>query len=126
MAAADPHAKVLLVEDNELNRDMLGRRLARHGFKVAFASDGYQALIAAELDPPELVLMDLSLPGLDGWEAVRRLKANAQTRAIPVIVLTANAMTEDRDKAMAAGCNGFETKPINFANLLGRIDRLLP
>ena len=119
------HRKILLVEDNEMNRDMLGQRLIRRGFEVTFAADGNEAIETAGSENPELVLMDLSLPGMDGWEATRRLKANDLTSHIPVVALTANAMREDRDSAVAAGCDGYQTKPIDFANLLTTIDQLL-
>jgi len=118
-------AKLLLIEDNEVNRDMLSRRLARKGYEVIAAIDGEQGLASARDDKPDLILMDLSLPKLDGWEATRRLKADAATRHIPVIALTAHAMTEDRDKALQAGCDGFETKPVDFARLLEKVETLL-
>ncbi len=117
--------KILLVEDNEMNRDMLSRRLARRGYEVAIAVDGEQGLVSARSDPPALILMDMSLPGLDGWEATRRLKAMPETRAIPVIALTAHAMAGDREKTIAAGCDEFETKPVDLERLLGKIEGLL-
>lgn len=118
-------AKILLVEDNELNRDMLSRRLARRGFEVVLAGDGAEGLDAARAERPDLVVMDLSLPVLDGWEATRRLKADADTRAIPVIALTAHAMSGDREQAMAAGCDDFDTKPVEFGRLVEKIEVLL-
>ena len=116
---------ILVVEDNEMNRDMLTRRLARKGFEVVAANDGEQGLEAARSAAPSLILMDMSLPSLDGWEATRRLKADPRTRAIPVIALTAHAMPGDRDRALEAGCDDYETKPIEFPTLLGKIQRLL-
>jgi CheY-like chemotaxis protein len=118
-------AKLLLVEDNEMNRDMLARRLARRGYAVAVAIDGEQGLDLARSETPALVLMDMSLPGLDGWEATRRLKAAPETRGIPVIALTAHAMAGDREKALAAGCDDFDTKPIDFSRLVDKIEALL-
>lgn len=119
-------ARVLLVEDNELNRDMLSRRLARQGFDVATAVDGAEALVRARADPrPDLILMDLSLPVIDGWEVTRRLKRDPDTRAIPVIALTAHAMPGDREQALAAGCNDFDTKPVDLARLVGKMQALL-
>ena len=118
-------AKILLVEDNEMNRDMLSRRLQKKGYEVVMAVDGEQGVAMAEAQAPALVLMDMSLPGLDGWEATRRLKAAAATRAIPVIALTAHAMAGDREKALAAGCDDFDTKPIELERLLAKIEALL-
>jgi CheY-like chemotaxis protein len=118
-------AKILLVEDNEMNRDMLSRRLARRGYDVVIAVDGEQGVAMARAEAPALILMDMSLPGLDGWEATRRLKAMPETRAIPVIALTAHAMAGDREKAVAAGCDDFDTKPVDLARLLGKIEALL-
>jgi two-component system, cell cycle response regulator DivK len=117
--------KILLVEDNEMNRDMLARRLERRGFEVIIAVDGSQGVAMAQSESPELILMDMSLPVLDGWEATRQLKAGAETRAIPVIALTAHAMSGDREKAMAAGCDDYDTKPIELPRLLAKIDALL-
>lgn len=117
--------RILLVEDNEMNRDMLSRRLIRKGFKVEIATDGKQGLAIAQADPPDLILMDMSLPVLDGWEATRQLKTNTITQHIPVIGLSAHAMTGDREKGMAAGCNDYDTKPIEFKRLLGKIQALL-
>jgi CheY-like chemotaxis protein len=118
-------AKILLVEDNEMNRDMLSRRLERKGFEVVRAADGQQGVDLAMSEGPDLILMDMDLPIIDGWEATRRVKAGAGTRAIPVIALTAHAMVGDRDKAMAAGCDDYDTKPIDFPRLLGKIEVLL-
>lgn len=117
---------ILLVEDNEMNRDMLSRRLARRGHAVRIAVDGAAAVQAAVQQPPALVLMDLSLPVLDGWEATRRIKADARTRHVPVIALTAHAMPGDRERALAAGCDDFDTKPVDLARLLAKIEALAP
>lgn len=116
---------ILLVEDNEMNRDMLSRRLKRRGYDVAIAVDGQEALAAVKVSRPDLVLMDMSLPVLDGWEATRRLKADAMTRTLPVIALTAHAMEGDRAKALAAGADDFDTKPVDLPRLLGKIEALL-
>ena len=118
-------AKLLLVEDNEMNRDMLSRRLTRRGYEVAIAIDGAEGLAMAQSEHPDLVLMDMSLPVMDGWEATRRVKADAATRAIPVIALTAHALVEDRERATAAGCDDFDTKPVELPRLLEKINRLL-
>ncbi|MEO7242998.1 MAG: response regulator [Variovorax sp.] len=118
-------AKILLVEDNEMNRDMLSRRLIRRGFEVVIASDGAEALEAAALERPDLILMDMSLPTLDGWEAARRLKADATLCGIPVIALTAHAMSGDRERAIEAGCDEFDTKPVELERLLTKMDKLL-
>jgi CheY-like chemotaxis protein len=118
-------AKILLVEDNEMNRDMLSRRLQRRGYNVLTAVDGESGLALTKSDFPALVLMDMSLPGIDGWEATRRLKADPATRAIPVIALTAHAMAGDREQALAAGCDDFDIKPIDLDRLLGKIEALL-
>ncbi len=118
-------AKILLVEDNEMNRDMLSRRLARRGYQVAIAVDGEQGVAMAGSEAPALILMDMSLPGLDGWEATRRIKSGPGTRAIPVIGLTAHAMAGDREKALAAGCDDFDTKPVDLERLLAKIEALL-
>ena len=118
-------AKILLVEDNELNRDMLSRRLARKGYEVLLAEDGAKGVAAAAAERPDLVLMDMSLPVLDGWEATRRLKAAPETRPIPVIALTAHAMSSDREKALEAGCDDYDTTPVELPRLLGKIERLL-
>src|SRR5437763_7053791 len=117
--------KVLLVEDNEMNRDMLSRRLIRRGFEVVVAVDGEQGVATATLERPDIILMDMSLPVLDGWEATRRLKAADATRGIPVIALTAHAMAGDRDKALEAGCDDYDTKPVELPRLLGKIEALL-
>jgi two-component system, cell cycle response regulator DivK len=118
-------AKILLVEDNEMNRDMLSRRLARNGYEVSIAIDGQQGADMAMSQLPDLILMDMSLPVIDGWEATRRIKANDATRKIPVIALTAHAMAGDREKAMEAGCDDYDTKPVEIARLLGKIAALL-
>jgi CheY-like chemotaxis protein len=118
-------AKILLVEDNELNRDMLSRRLSRRGYLVVEATDGEAALALAASERPDLILMDMSLPVLDGWEATRRLKATPATRPIPVIALTAHAMVADRERCLEAGCDDFDTKPVEIERLLGKIARLL-
>lgn len=117
--------RILLVEDNEMNRDMLGRRLERRGYEVIFAMDGLEGVALARSEAPDLVLMDLSLPVLDGWEATRRLKATPDTHTIPVIALTAHAMRGDQERAMAAGCDDYDSKPVDFARLLGKIETLL-
>jgi two-component system cell cycle response regulator DivK len=117
--------KILLVEDNEMNRDMLSRRLMRHGYEVVLALDGQSGVEMTQSETPDLILMDMSLPVLDGWEATRRLKANAATQHIPVIALTAHAMSSDRDKALEAGCDDYDTKPIELPRLLGKIAALL-
>jgi CheY-like chemotaxis protein len=117
--------KILLVEDNEMNRDMLSRRLEKKGFEVVMAVDGQQGVDLALSEIPDLILMDMDLPVIDGWEATRRVKAGESTHAIPVIALTAHAMVGERDKAMAAGCDDFDTKPIDFPRLLGKITTLL-
>jgi CheY-like chemotaxis protein len=117
--------RLLIVEDNEMNRDMLSRRLAKRGYDVAIAVDGEQGLAMARSAPPALILMDMSLPGLDGWEATRQLKSLPETRGVPVIALTAHAMAGDREKAIAAGCDDFDTKPVDLARLLEKIEALL-
>lgn len=117
--------RILLVEDNALNRDMLSRRLARHGYDVDVAVDGGEALSRAVSSTPGLILMDLSIPVIDGWEVTRRLKQDPATRDIPVIALTAHAMSGDREKALAAGCDEFETKPVDLAALLAKMAALL-
>jgi two-component system cell cycle response regulator DivK len=119
-------SKILLVEDNEMNRDMLSRRLVRQGYEVLLAQDGERGVAMAAEERPDLVLMDMSLPILDGWEATRRLKADPSTKVIPIIALTAHALTADREKALAAGCDDYDTKPIELARLLEKITRLLP
>ncbi len=117
--------KILLVEDNEMNRDMLSRRLERRNFEVRIAVDGAQALAEAATFAPDLILMDMSLPVIDGWEATRRLKGDPATAVIPIIALTAHAMVSDRDAALAAGCDDYESKPVDLARLLGKIEALL-
>ena len=117
--------KVLLVEDNEMNRDMLSRRLLRKGFEVVMAVDGGQAVSMAESEHPDLILMDMSLPVIDGWEATRRVKTAKETAHIPIIALTAHAMSGDREKALGAGCDDYDTKPIEMSRLLEKIDALL-
>jgi len=117
--------RILLVEDNEMNRDMLSRRLVKRGYDVALALDGEQGVAMARAEVPALILMDMSLPGIDGWEATRQLKAASETRAIPVIALTAHAMAGDREKALAAGCDDFDTKPVDLNRLLEKIEALL-
>jgi CheY-like chemotaxis protein len=118
-------ATILVVEDNELSRDALSRRLARRGYRVVLAGDGAQAIEVARDERPDLILMDLGLPRIDGWEATRRLKADATTQRIPIIVLSAHAMTNDRDKALQAGGDEFDTKPIRFDTLLDKVEALL-
>ena len=117
--------KILLVEDNEMNRDMLSRRLIKKGYEVVIALDGEQGLAMAKSESPVLILMDLSLPIIDGWEAIRRLKADAETRATPVIALTAHAMSGDRETAIAAGADDYDTKPIELVRLLEKMETLL-
>jgi two-component system cell cycle response regulator DivK len=117
--------KILLVEDNEMNRDMLSRRLERRGYRVAIALDGEQGVAMAGSEAPDLVLMDMSLPVLDGWEAARRLKAVPETRAIPIIALTSHAMVGDREMAIEAGCDDYDTKPVEFQRLLEKIETIL-
>ncbi|HEV8624765.1 MAG TPA: response regulator [Acidimicrobiia bacterium] len=118
-------AKILLVEDNEMNRDMLSRRLERRGYEVIVAVDGEEGVARAKADAPDLVVMDLSLPGIDGWEATRQLKASDETQAIPVLALTAHAMAGDREKALEAGCDEFDTKPVDLPRLVDKIEGLL-
>ena len=118
-------AKVLLVEDNEMNRDMLSRRLTRRGFDVVFAADGKQGVALARSEKPDIILMDMSLPVMDGWEATRCVKADDATRSVPVIGLTAHAMSGDREKAIEAGCDDYDTKPVEIDRLIGKIERLL-
>ena len=117
--------KVLLVEDNEMNRDMLSRRLARNGYEVVMAVDGQQAVTMAGSEDPDIILMDMSLPVIDGWEATRRVKADPATQKIPVIALTAHAMAEDESKARNAGCDDFDTKPVDIQRLIGKMKALL-
>lgn len=118
-------SKILLVEDNEMNRDMLARRLQRTGFEVVVAVNGQEAIELASSEMPALILMDLSLPVLDGWEATRRIKADPKTASIPVIALTAHAIASDRDEALACGCDDFDTKPIDMKRLLDKINAFL-
>ncbi len=118
-------AKILLVEDNEMNRDMLSRRLERKGYAVTIAVDGQQAVDMAASEVPALILMDMSLPVIDGWEATRRIKADDRTRSIPIIALTAHAMQGDEQKAKEAGCDDYDVKPVELLRLLGKIETLL-
>ena len=118
-------AKILLVEDNELNRDMLSRRLMRRGFKVLIAIDGASGVTTAEIELPDLIVMDMSLPILDGWEATKRLKQITATQNIPIIGCSAHAMVGDRERGIEAGCDDYDTKPIEFTRLLGKIEQLL-
>ena len=117
--------KILLVEDNEMNRDMLSRRLVRGGYEIIIAEDGARGVAMASSDRPDLILMDMSLPVIDGWEATRRIKATPELCKIPVIALTAHAMATDREKALRAGCDDYDTKPIELQRLLGKIETLL-
>lgn len=117
--------RILLVEDNEMNRDMLSRRLARKKYEVLVAVDGAEGVAMARSEEPDLILMDMSLPVMDGWEATRRLKASPETGAIPVIALTAHAMSGDREKALEAGCDDYDTKPIELPHLLAKMEALL-
>ena len=117
--------KILLVEDDEMNRDMLSRRLIKREYEVVIATDGEQGVAMASSETPDIILMDMSLPGIDGWTATRQVKADEATRAIPVIALTAHAMAGDREKALEAGCDDFDTKPVELQRLLGKIEALL-
>jgi len=117
--------KVLLVEDNEMNRDMLSRRLIRRGFDVVFAVDGKQGVDLARSEKPDIILMDMSLPVMDGWQATRCVKSDDATRSVPVIGLTAHAMSGDREKAIEAGCDDYDTKPVEIDRLIGKMERLL-
>ena len=117
--------KILLIEDNEMNRDMLSRRLVRNGFEVVIAVDGAQGIAMAQSERPDLILMDMSLPVIDGWEATRRVRTTEATSAIPIIALTAHAMSGDREKAIEAGCDDYDTKPIELPRLLEKINALL-
>ena len=117
--------RILIVEDNELNRDVLSRRLVRLGYEVLMAARGQDGLRLAESHGPDLILMDLGMPEIDGWECARRLKSLPETRSIPIIALTAHAMRDDRQKALDAGCDDFDTKPIDFSGLVGKMERLL-
>ena len=118
-------AKILLVEDNEMNRDMLSRRLVRKGHEITMAVDGAQGVEMAKAQLPDIILMDMSLPVIDGWEATRQLKADDATRPIPIIALTAHAMAGDQEKAFDAGCDDYDTKPVELSRLLAKIDALL-
>lgn len=117
--------KILLVEDDEMNRDMLSRRLIKRGYEVVLAVDGEQGVAMSGSESPDIILMDMSLPGIDGWTATRQVKADDTTRGIPVIALTAHAMAGDREKALEAGCDDFDTKPVELQRLLGKIEGLL-
>lgn len=117
--------KILIIDDNDMNRDMLSRRLSRRGYEVVIATDGEQGVAAARSEKPDLILMDLNLPGLNGWEATKLLRSEAGTRKIAIIALTAHAMAADRDQAVAAGCDDFDTKPVEINRLLGKIDKLI-
>ena len=118
-------AKILLVEDNEMNRDMLSRRLERRGHTIVMAVDGQQGVDMAKTEVPDIILLDMSLPVVDGWEAARQIKAQPESKDIPVIALTAHAMAGDKEKALKAGCNDYDTKPVELPRLLGKIDALL-
>jgi CheY-like chemotaxis protein len=118
-------ARILLVEDNEMNRDMLSRRLSKRGYEVLIAQDGGEGIAMAHSQSPDLILMDMSLPVVDGWEATRRIKSEVETRSIPVIALTAHAMAGDEEKARSAGCDDFDTKPVELPRLLTKIEALL-
>ncbi len=118
-------AKILLVEDNEMNRDMLSRRLARKGYEVVVAVDGQEGIDSAQTFLPDLIIMDMSLPVIDGWTATRMLKANDTTKHIPIIGFSAHAMIGDRERGMEAGCDDYDTKPVEFSRLLGKIEALL-
>ncbi|MCS6861423.1 MAG: response regulator [Abditibacteriales bacterium] len=117
--------KILLVEDNEMNRDMLSRRLERRGYQVILAVDGAEGIALARSESPDLILMDMDLPVIDGWEATRQLKAASETRGIPIIALTAHAMAGERDKALAAGCDDYDSKPVELPRLLSKMEALL-
>lgn len=117
--------KILLVEDDEMNRDMLSRRLLKRDYEVVIAVDGEQGVAMSRSESPDIILMDMSLPGIDGWTATRQVKADEATRSIPVIALTAHAMAGDREKALEAGCDDFDTKPVELQRLLGKIEALL-
>jgi len=118
-------AKILLVEDNEMNRDMLSRRLERRGYTIVMAEDGQQGVDMARTDSPDIILLDMSLPVIDGWEAARQIKAQPESKDIPVIALTAHAMAGDKEKALQAGCDDYDTKPVELPRLLGKIQALL-
>jgi two-component system, cell cycle response regulator DivK len=118
-------AKILLIEDNEMNRDMLSRRLKRKGFEVVIAADGAQGVQLAREERPDIILMDMSLPVLDGWQATQQIKASAETGSIPIIALTAHALAGDREKSLNAGCDEYETKPVDFPRLMAKIETFL-
>jgi len=118
-------ARILLVEDNEMNRDMLSRRLIKKGYEVEMAVDGQAGYDMAQANKPDLILLDMSLPIMDGWEVARRLKAHDETKGIPIIALTAHAMAGDREKSLEAGCDDYDTKPVDFKRLRGKIDTIL-
>src|SRR6266545_8041480 len=118
-------ARILLIEDNEMNRDMLSRRLAKRGHEVLIATEGLLGMETARREAPDLIVMDMSLPGVDGWEAARRMRADQALRRIPIVALTAHAMAGDREKALAAGCDEYDTKPVDFARLTAKITALL-
>jgi CheY-like chemotaxis protein len=118
-------SKILLVEDNEMNRDMLSRRLKKKGYEVAIAIDGQQGVDMASAEKPDLILLDMSLPVMDGWEAAKRLKSDPATQQVPIIALTAHAMAGDREKSLEAGCDDYDTKPVDLKSLLGKMERLL-
>jgi two-component system cell cycle response regulator DivK len=118
-------SRILLVEDNEMNRDMLSRRLERRGYQVVMAVDGQQGVDMARAESPDLILLDMSLPVIDGWEAASQLKSDGQTAGIPIIALTAHAMSGDRERALEAGCNDYDTKPVDLARLIGKMEALL-
>jgi two-component system cell cycle response regulator DivK len=118
-------SRILLVEDNEMNRDMLSRRLERQGYQVLLAADGLEGVAMATAERPDLILMDMSLPGIDGWEATRRIRGEPAARHIPIIALTAHAMADDRDQAVAAGCDDYDTKPVELPRLVAKIRLLL-
>ena len=117
--------KVLLVEDNEMNRDMLSRRLAKRGYEVVMAIDGQQGVDMAVSEKPDIILLDMSLPVVDGWEAAQQIKANEVSKGVPLVALTAHAMASDRERAMSAGCDDFDTKPVELPRLLGKMEALL-
>ena len=117
--------RILIVEDNEENRDALSRRLQRRGFEVLMAPDGKAGVLMAQEDKPDLILMDMNMPEIDGWEATRQIKASSQTQSVPVIALTAHAMSGDRERALEAGCTDYHTKPVEFAKLLAQIESIL-
>lgn len=125
MSLKEAMAKILLIEDNEMNRDMLSRRLKRKGFEVVIAADGDQGVQLAREERPDIILMDMSLPVLDGWQATQQIKASAETGSIPIIALTAHALAGDREKSLNAGCDEYETKPVDFPRLMAKIETFL-